>query len=176
MLNTGSLQMSRIAAKNCVTLSCVSALIKPSHCLTCGNQRSNPYSSVQGQRTEKDPWNTEPCHRWRILQEYINFYLILVTSGPFIFMLFTMTNLFFVSCGQILIARFHKVMVGFTRVSFTFEVGGILKTLLGFFSCLFWWLFLKKELLFFYKNASHTDGTVRVEGKYSLGEGINMME
>lgn len=29
---------------------------------------------------------------------------------------------------------------------------------------------------FFYKNASHADGTVRVKGKYSLGEGINMME
>lgn len=48
-------------------------------------------------------------------------------------MLFTMTQLFCVSCRQILIARFHKVMVGFTRVGFTFEVGGILKTLLGFF-------------------------------------------
>lgn len=132
-LNMGSLQVSRIAAKKCVTLSCVSAPIKPSHCLTCGNQRSNTYSSVQGQRTEKDPWNTELSHRWGFLQEYIQFYLILVSSGPFTFTLLTMTHLFCVSCGQILIARFQKVIVGFTRVGFTFEVGGILKTLLGFF-------------------------------------------
>lgn len=48
-------------------------------------------------------------------------------------MLFNMTQLFCVSCGQILISRFHKVMAGFTGVSFTFEVGGILKTLLEVF-------------------------------------------
>lgn len=46
----------------------------------------------------------------------------------------------------------------------------------GFFCCLFWGLLLIKELLFFYKNASHTDGTMRAKGEYSLGEGNNMME
>lgn len=55
----------------------------------------------------------------------------------YLYVTFTTTHLFCVSCGQILIARSHKVMVGFTRVSFTFEVGGILKTLLGFFAVCF---------------------------------------
>lgn len=142
-LSTGSLQKSRTAAKKCMTRSCVCALIKPSDCLTCGNQRTNTNSSVQGQRTEKEPWNTEPCHRWRFLQEYIKF--CLSKFRAFYLYVIYHDHLFCVSRGQILIARFHKVMVGFTRVSFTFEVGEILKTLQGFFLCLFCWLFLIKD-------------------------------
>lgn len=61
----------------------------------------------------------------------------LLSSGHFTPALFTMIQLFYVSCGQILLSRFHKVMISFTRVSFTFEVGGILKTLLGFFNVYF---------------------------------------
>lgn len=55
------------------------------------------------------------------------FYLYVIYHDPFILCVL----------WTILIARSHKVMVGFTRVSFTFEVGGILKTLLGFFAVCF---------------------------------------
>lgn len=72
------------------------------------------------------------------------------------------------------LTRSRLVLQG--RVSDSFGVGGILKTENTAAFLLFWWLLLTEELLFFHKNASHTDGTVKVTAEYLLRKGINKME
>lgn len=109
--------MSRIAAKKCLTLSCVSASNrnKPNHCLTCGIQRCNTLFICTEQK--RTPGTLSPVTAHDFFQEYIKLYLILVSPGLCTFTLFTMTHIFYVHCGEILIARSHKVKDDFTGKS-----------------------------------------------------------